>query len=1166
MRIDELNLAAFGPFTDRPLAFDEAGLHIVYGPNEAGKSSALRGLKALLYGIEERTSDNFLHANDKLRIRGFLRTTDGHELRMVRRKGRKNTLLTPDDEVLEEQVLTPFLQGVTPELFETLFGIDHQALVQGGQEILEQKGEVGQVLFSAALGSHALHAVLAELDEEADGLFRPRGSMQTINSALRSYAELNKAVREHSLSSTEWDEHRRALGRTTQELEKIQAELADNRIEVNRLQRIQRVLPTLARRLELFQELELLGNVVILPDDFSDRRQKAVNALETAQAIVGKTTPRLEGLQKQLEGLSTNQALLDQAENIEDLHARLGGHRKALHDRPRLDVETKQLLTDAESLLKEIRSDLELKDIEELRPVLARRQAIAELGSKDAVLKARVEQAESNLRETEKRLKAARKERKEIPESGSTDALHRAIAAARKQGELDVSIQSRQSQLVSLQAECAADLARLTLWEGELEDVAGLRLPNRESIHRFEEDYDELSKRFQRLEEKKEEIIDSLQDTSQRLDEIERVGEVPTEVALINARLERDAIWQLLRRQWVDNEDVSAEAREHQVEGTLPDAFENRLAGADEVSDRLRREADRVHALASLQAKQEGGQQQAEEIAEQLQVASAEKVQLDADWQALWAPCDIVPRTPREMRAWLDTFEKLRDRVGQFNLLRQKASELEQNRTTHIHRLNEQLTGLGRADSTSEDIETVLLECEALASHLDEAKRKQDSLNKEVKDREADVESLSEEHRLATEAVEAWKMQWGGQMQSLGLRGETSPSEVDDFIENVRALFSKQGEAEKLRIRINAIDEDAAAFRGQVEAMVAAIAPELADSPVDDAVVRLNSLLSENRLRQTKRQQIEEQIEQATQEIEDSNASIQTMTDRLDALCVDAKCDGHSQLEGAERRSAHYLRIKAAIASIEQEILETGEGVTIAEQEAQAKGIDPDSLPGRIKQLIHNIEDELEPRRTEVAEIKGREEKELELMDGSDNAALLADQAHAVIASIRSDTERYIHVKLAGKILRDQIERYRRENQGPLVKRASEHFSALTLGSFEGLITDFNEKDEPVLVGIRSGGERVHVEGMSSGTRDQLYLALRLASLEKYMESAEPMPFIVDDVLVDFDDARSQAALNALAELAEKTQVILFTHHSQVVEQSKQLDGPVKVHELGTTA
>src|SRR5690606_25924876 len=100
--------------------------------------------------------------------------------------------------------------------------------------------------------------------------------------------------------------------------------------------------------------------------------------------------------------------------------------------------------------------------------------------SKDAVLNARVEQAVTSLRETDKRLKAARKERDEIPASDSTEALHRVIAAARRQGELDASIQSNQSQLASLEAECVADLSRLTIWVGELEGVAGLRLPNRE--------------------------------------------------------------------------------------------------------------------------------------------------------------------------------------------------------------------------------------------------------------------------------------------------------------------------------------------------------------------------------------------------------------------------------------------------------------------------------------------------------------------------------------------------------------------------------------------------------------------------------------------------------------------------------------------------------------
>ena len=1159
MRVNKLNLAAFGPFTDRMMEFSEKGLHIVYGRNEAGKSSALRGLKALLYGIDERTLDNFLHANEKLRIQGHLQTADAQECVFVRRKGRKNTLLGPDDKVLDEQKLTPFLQSVTAEWFETLFGIDHQALVRGGQEILEQKGDVGRALFAAALGSHTL-VVRTHLDDEADDLFRPRGSTQTINSAVRSYKDIKKDIRECSLSSGKWVEHHRKLTRMTRELEETKSKLEEKQLEKNRLQRIQRVLPKLARFRELAQELESLHDVVILPEDFANRRQKAVSALETDQAMVDQSTSRLQRLQEQFEGLSINQTLLEQAENIEAIHERLSVYRTALQDRPDLEAETRQLLAGAKFILKEIRPDIELKDIEKLRPVLTKQQIVSDHSGKNTELNGRVENAESNLRKAKGSLKDARKERDEIPESAPTDALHRAIVAARKRGELDASIQTHQSQLSSLRTECDDSLARLTLWDGELEEVVGLALPNKESIDRFKQDYDKISNSISRLEEKKEKLIESLQNTSRGINEIEGAGEVLTEADLTNARTERDKVWRLLRLQWLDGEAVSARASDYQGEGALPDVFEKRLTISDEVSDRLRREADRVQNLASLQADHEHQQEQSERISDQIVTAETKKTQLDADWQTLWAPID--PQTPGEMRAWLDDFEELRDRVEQLNQLRSEAGELEQKRGEHIRQLNEQLTGLGGTASTSVELETLLLECEELKGRLDVSRRKRESLSSAVKEKEVEVESLSEEHQLAIGKLDTWKDEWRQLMQSLGLESETSPSEARVFIEKLGTLFSNQDQAEGLQNRINDIDKEVAAFCEQVGLIVPKVAPELSDLPEDQAGAHLNSLLSENRQEQTRRQQIEKDIEGAKAEIENSNVSIQTVKKKLDALCREAKCDNQDQLVTAETRSAERLRIQEAFASIKREILEAGEGSTIAELEVQAKDSDPDSLPGQIEGLANEIDDELEPRRIELATTMGKEQAELERMDGSDQAAQLADDAQAVLAKIRSDVERYVQVKLAGKILRDQIERYRQENQGPLVRRASEYFAALTLDSFESLITDFNERDEPVLIGCRPGGERVNVEGMSSGTRDQLYLALRLASLEKFMESAEPMPFIVDDILVDFDDDRSRAALNVLAKLAKKTQIILFTHHSRLVEQARGVNGLVQVQEL----
>jgi len=1162
MKVQELHLAAFGPFTDKTLDFgQDTGLHIIYGPNEAGKSSALRGLKALLYGFEERTPDNFVHANDKLRVNGCLKAANGDEIRFSRRKGRKNTLLTFNGEVLDEQALMPFLQGVSPELFETLFGIDHQALVQGGQEILEQKGEVGQALFSAALGSPVLHEVLAQLDEEADGLFRPRGSTQAVNSSLKEYAELKKEIRESSLSSRVWDEHRRALEKTTRELAKIQSELASNRAEVNRLRRIQRLLPRFARRRELLQELESLHDIVILPDDFGKHHQQAARELDTAQAILAKASPRLEGFQNNLERLSVNQNLLDQGEIIEDLHARLGSHRKALQDRPHIEVERQQLLTDTEFLLIEVKPELELIDVEKLRPVLARRQSITELGSKNAVLVSRVEQTESSRQEVAVRLEGSRKERDDLPESGSSDALKRTIVAARKLGDIDAAIQSAHSDLVALQAQCDADYSRLTLWDGVLEDLPGLSVPNRESVNRFEETYDELEKRLQRLQDKQAGFVDALQDSSLRLDKIQRVGTVPTETDLVDVRSNRDRVWKLLRRQWIDGEDVSEEVIRLDVEGTLPAVFEERVADSDELSDRLRRESDRVHEAATLLASQESVQQQLENLEQELEACATEKSQIDTEWQALW-PCQIIPRTPREMRAWLDDLNRLRDKVGQLHSLRQKSDDLEQTRNTHIWPLKQQLEALGKEVSKSESLENVLLECEAVAQQLDDIRQKYKFLDKAIRDLETDLVSLTNDHRVAMEDLDTWKIRWQASIESVGFQCDASPSEVADFIEKVRELFIKQSEAEKLRVRIKAIDNDAESFRSQVAGMVSNLAPELEGLPADDAVVGLNSLLSDNRSKLTQRQQIEEQIQQVQQEIQDSEAAIQTMTERLDSLCVEAKCKTHSELEEADRKSVQYLSLKAALDLLEQEILNDGEGATVAELEAEAAEMDSDALPVRIDELSIKIDEELEPKRTELAETKGREEKELELMDGSDHVAKLADQAQVILARIRSNAEYYVRVKLAGQILRGEIERYRRENQGPLLKRASEHFAALTLGSFEGLATDFNEKDEPVLAGVRPDEERVYVQGMSSGSRDQLYLALRLASLEKYMETAGSMPFIVDDILVDFDDKRSQAALNALATLAETTQVILFTHHSRVLEYARQLQGLVQTHEL----
>ena len=103
-------------------------------------------------------------------------------------------------------------------------------------------------------------------------------------------------------------------------------------------------------------------------------------------------------------------------------------------------------------------------------------------------------------------------------------------------------------------------------------------------------------------------------------------------------------------------------------------------------------------------------------------------------------------------------------------------------------------------------------------------------------------------------------------------------------------------------------------------------------------------------------------------------------------------------------------------------------------------------------------------------------------------------------------------------------------------------------------------------LGTRAGGARVDAAGMSEGTRDQLFLALRLAAIETRTGNA--VPLVCDDLLVTADDRRAGSMLRVLAAAALTTQVIVFTHHEHLIEVAKEAIGAsgFNLHRIETNA
>lgn len=352
------------------------------------------------------------------------------------------------------------------------------------------------------------------------------------------------------------------------------------------------------------------------------------------------------------------------------------------------------------------------------------------------------------------------------------------------------------------------------------------------------------------------------------------------------------------------------------------------------------------------------------------------------------------------------------------------------------------------------------------------------------------------------------------------------------------------------------MEQDAVAFTAEVLSLTQQLAPDLAALPPDQAIAQLHLNLQNAK---ADKQEQGAHLRRRAAEIkrqEQAHENIGQMERKLAGLCIDAKCET-SELWSAWERSSTRTKLEAKLAEIEQRLLMVAGGRTLEEFLAETAAADPDSLPGRIDGIARDLSElkgEREKLNDELLQLRQDEAS----MAGGDRAARLMEDLAGVQASLAGNVAEYIKLRSALFVLRKAVERYREKHQGPVLGRASDIFAGLTAGSFAKLRIDHNDAGDPVLVGIRADRSMVQIDGMSDGTRDQLYLALRIASLENYLDAHEPMPFIVDDVLVNFDDARATAALKALAELSAKTQVIFFTHHEHLVRLAQEhLDSSV---------
>ncbi|MCC6305481.1 MAG: AAA family ATPase [Rhodobacteraceae bacterium] len=1140
MRFRRLDLIRYGPFTDRRLGFrDGAALHLVHGPNEAGKSVALAALSDLLYGFPHVIGQDWLHPAADLRLGAEIAGEGGRTLAFRRRRGRIATLRADDaaETPLPEDALAPFLQGVTRVAFERAFGLDPARLAEGARLMLDPEGGEG-ALFAAAAGLSGVLAASRALAAEADGLYgRRRAKDRRFFRALDAWEAARAEERAATLGVGEWQRLNAAVAAGRERLEGLGERRRVLALARGRLELGERLRPLLAAAAEARAALAPFADLAPHAEGLGAALAAALAAEAQAAGAARTAAAALARAAAEVGEVEPDAGLLAAGEAVTALFAGVGNWRKAAADLPRVKADEAGRAAELANLARRVGAA-------DPGALAAAQPADAALAALDSVL-AEGERVVATRRSHADRLGEATAQvaaGAAAPEPQDPAPWARALEALGPDLDRLAAAEALDRTLAGVAAAIASGRAALVPPLPAATDLAALALPEEavraaaaRAVAAAEAEAGAAAAELARLAAEKAAA-------EAELAEAEEGGPLPARAAIATARGARDdALAPLLARV------AAGEAAEP---ASLP--FRGLVAEADRLADAAFAAAGRVSRAEAARAALARIAARREEAGARGSAAREERATALAGWAAALAPLGVAAAAPAAMQGWLVAAAGLRERARAAAGQEDERAALDRLAATLAPPLAEIARGLGGIAAT---VLAPAAAARALAGRIAQLRDERRAWEKAAAGR-AEAARIRAQARVALARAEAEEEGWRGRyreaLKAAGLDPAAAPPAARAAAAAWRDLPPLLRERASLRARAAGMERDMEAFCERARALAAARAPDLAGLSPDAIAEALNRRLVAAREVQATR--IQRERARADRAREEAAAAA------VAAAAADARAELAEGLPEGADLAALALRLQArdaaaaaaAVAGRQIDLVAPGADGAALAAEVAACGAAEAAL--RLEAVGREDAALAEEEREAFAGLR-EAERACEAAAGAAGAEAPAFARAAAEAEAAAAARDWVVRKLAASLLARLIEDRRAAGTGALLARAGALFARLPGAAFAGLATDFDADGRPRLVARRAGGAAVGVGELSQGTRDQLFLALRLAQLEDHADRAGPMPFIGDDLFQTFDDSRSVLGLEVLAEVGARFQVILFTHHEAIVAAAGRAAG-----------
>lgn len=1140
MRFSRLSLERYGRFDACELNFRSGSpdLHVIYGENEAGKTTSLAAVTDLLFGFPVRSPYNFLFDYSLLRV-GAVLQDGGATLECRRKKGTSGTLLGPDDAAIDETPLAAMLRGQTRDMFGLSFSLNQVALRSGGKAMVEAKNDVGRTLFAAGSGLTGVSDELRRLETEADAIWGPtnRGS-RTFAVAQRQLAESTRAVRDDALKPKAWSDARVATERTREALHAARRDRDAVQAEYRSGERVRRLAPLVRRREEQSAALAGYDGVVDLGRQREASAESLVREAEDAVRAISAAEGLRADIAERRAAVAADPQVLGVADEIDRLVAEAGAEVKARRDLVGLEAEH----ADAAATVRRLRTEAGRNaDATPQRELAARLRELARSDGEQRLAMRQIEEDRQRL--DERRRRAAATLATSVVDDAA-DALASAIDDARALGaDVDARCDASRARLDGAARRIGDAVARLAPWIGNAEALARLPRVDGGEVQEARDALAALVGEVRREEEAAQRAADQSEAAALEISQL-ATGTAVSPEEMEDMRAERDRLWRPLRVHLLDGAALPSPA-----EAVLK--FEAGVSAADRRADARFASADASGKLSLLERTRAAHDLAGRQAVARAQGARDRHEGALAAWTRRLAGAGLPALDPARFNSWQadrDTAEAAQDEM------RVLTAEVERSEARRDAVRSAVCAALGVADGGG-PLAPVLAPGEARRTEFEEVARRRLLAQAEI-DR-VDVEAAALDRRWQAVEEEAAKGgdAWRAALSEAGLDFDVSTSgAVLGVLDELREATVSEA---LLRRRIEGICRDSREHAAAVGRQANALGVPAGE--VQERLRLLRERLAAARSAATLNGSLDDEDRRRHGELVEAQANLGAAEQALVPLLAETGSADRAALIVAIERSSRRRALADEVAATERAIVEAGDGLGLDELLAALGAADPDQVAAQLASLGTRLE-ELNAAVDEAATAHGDARATFAALDTDANsavdAAADAEQARSELEVLAED---YILKRAQAVTLKWAIEKYRERHQDPLLLRAGELFSTLTTGRYATLRVD-TDGPSPRLLGMRDDMRTmVEVDAMSEGTTDQLFLALRLAALEQSVAAGVGLPFLADDLFVNFDDRRAEAGFRVLAEVARTTQVLFFTHHPHLVQIAKSVVG-AKLH------